>query len=219
MTGGAARAFQGFRICISSKNGRNPVAMFHPRICSTKNAGIFANHMQQLGPEPFRRINTTFEFGKVDRPFSCQLINFIGFFNTCMVFPEHKHGIRVFFESGSQRERCAFFVNSDWCRASGVDGNTHYVFGHACRSFFQRFNNGEFHSFEIIFRVLAKLVVGRIAVHAFFPARIFKNYAGYFFSVFNVHDERTNRIGTVIEPDGVFCLCHFYVVKSLMFKV
>ena len=60
-----------------------------------------ANYMQQLCPKPFRRIYSTFKFGKINVPFFSQLIDFVSFFHSGVVFPEHKHGIGVFLETGS----------------------------------------------------------------------------------------------------------------------
>ena len=134
VSGGAPAALHRERIGVAGQQRGHPVAMLHPRKRRLADVGVFAQHAQNFRPEPFRRIDAALEFREIRAaPMLGKLVDFFGFFDAGVVFPENEHGVRVVRKFRLQRERRPVAVNRARRRAGRVNADADHMFRHAGR--------------------------------------------------------------------------------------
>src|SRR5438128_563191 len=95
----ADASFHLVHVCSACKKEGYPIAMFYPGIAMLSDFFISADHVEQLGPKPFGRVNTPYILKVVDVKVLSVCINLSGFFYRSMVLPKNKHGIRICLKS------------------------------------------------------------------------------------------------------------------------
>src|SRR5690554_1370642 len=85
------------RILSSNQLIGDDITMLHPGKSSLRYFLIFTDYVENFGPKPFGRINSSFILGIVHpSPASGQLVDLRGFLYGGMVFPKDEHGVWVF---------------------------------------------------------------------------------------------------------------------------
>ena len=97
-----------FRMDRAGQFGGYPVAVFHRRKRGFLYRRIFPQGVEDFRPEPFRGVHSARVLRKVGAaPTPREVVDFVGFADGCVIFPEDEHGVRVFREFGKKRERCS----------------------------------------------------------------------------------------------------------------
>src|SRR5690606_10087280 len=160
----ADAAFHFVNIVSAGKHKRDPVAMLHPRITRLPDPVIRAEDVQQLRPEPFRRMTSTHLFAAIRVEVVRLPVEFSRLGCRCVVLPQDEHRIRILFKSREKRQGRPGFVDRDGRRTRGVDGDTLYGGGYLTSRNTYAIFDGVFESFEVIEGVLSELVVLRAGV-------------------------------------------------------
>ena len=162
---------------------------------------ILAQDVGNFRPEPFRRIDAALKLGVVGAaPGAGQLVDFGGFGQGGVVFPEHEHGVGVVLEAGREGQQLTLRVHRAGRRAGGVHGKAQnllglHLAGYAAHRGFQ--------AFEVVERVLAELVFGGVTILQLLPARVVKYVLGNFGAGAGINQQGANRVAAVVNADDV----------------
>ncbi|MPM67310.1 hypothetical protein SDC9_114232 [bioreactor metagenome] len=174
--------------------------------------------MKSLCPEPFRGINTSFVCSIVNVPFFRKFIDFGSLFNSRVVFPQNKHGVRVFckFRKKSQwRTRC---VRESRCASCCIKSDTDYLFSSTGRTSCKSFFHSSFQYINVILWMLTILVDGRVAVQPFLPPRIIFHRCCKRFASHCINYNCSGRITSIIKSDNKFIRAHINKVLCLTYN-
>jgi hypothetical protein len=167
--------------------------------------------MEQLGPEPFRRIDAADELQVVGREGGGMGVDGVGLFDGGVVFPQHEKGVGIVAEFGQQSQRGTRLVHGYGGRSGGIDGDGCYVAGCGGAGLSEAAADGLFESFDIIEGMLAEPVVRGFAIQAIHPAGVVKDGRGYFAAVGGVDEEGADGICSVIHAEYKVLFLHMAV--------
>ncbi|CNU52011.1 Uncharacterised protein [Salmonella enterica subsp. enterica serovar Bovismorbificans] len=126
--GAAAATADILRASGAGKQRRHPVTQLNPRDGGLRDGAILAGDVQNLRPEPFAGVNAANIAGVVDLAWlMAQTSDFVGLFHGGVIFPQHKHRIRVLGELWTQRQDVTVGVNRRWRRAGAVNANANDI--------------------------------------------------------------------------------------------
>ena len=180
--GGAAAADQLSRRGASGEFSGDPVAVFDPAVCGFPHCRIIPEHVQDLAPEPFARIDAALVFAEVGAvPLRGETVDPGRLVDCGVVLPEQEHRVGIFRKVGAECERDAVGVDRTGRRTGGV----HRDAGHpAGIGFPEDPADGRFHPFNIVQRMLAETVLRGVAVATIPPAGVVVDAGGKLFSCF-----------------------------------
>jgi len=181
------------------KQRGQPLAVLDDRICGLAYLLVLAQHMQRLGPIPLRRVDAALVGRIVGIPLVAQFVYLGGLLNGRMVFPQHEHGVGVLGELRQHGQRRARTVCEYGRAARGVEGYAYDLFGRAGGALRQGILDGSLQNVDIVLRMLAVAVGGRIAILALAPARIVFDRGGYGLARLGVYDYGAGRVAAVIQ--------------------
>ena len=142
--------------------------------------------MGYFSPKPLRGVNAALKLRVIlTAPGARQLVDFGGFAQGGVVFPEHEHGVGVVLKTRFEGQALALRIYRAGRGASGIDGQPNdllggHLPGHAA--------HGGLQAFEVVERVLAKLIFGRVAILELLPARIIVHVLGNFGAGARIHE-------------------------------
>ena len=187
MATGTATAHYVAALLHTCENGGKPFAMLHDAIGLSSYGLVFTEHVQGFCPIPFRTIDATFISRIVGVPTLAKLVDFCSFLHGCMVFPKHEHRIGVLCKLWEQGEGSACLVCKARRTAGGIEGDAHHLLSNIRGTLSQCFLDGGFQYLQIVQWVLAILILRRIAIQPFRPARIIFHAGGQCFARIGVH--------------------------------
>ena len=186
--------------CLDSGDKcRQPFAIFYDAICFGAYRFVCSQHVQGLCPIPFGRIDSAFIGWIVDVPFFAGFVYLGGFLNGGVVFPKNEHGIRVFGKFGQQGKWGSTGICQGGSTSGSVESNTDYLFGSTRRTLCKGFLYSAFEHIDIVLRMLAVLIDGRIAIQAFLPTGVVLHGSGKRFACQCIDYDSACRVATVIE--------------------
>lgn len=184
---------------VAGKQGAYPVAVLDPRICLAEQRDVALQAVEHLCPCPFARVAASAVTRIVHGPAACHAVYLVGFVDGRMVFPQDEHGIRVLGIFGQQCQRRAVLVGQRRCRGCRVERYAAYVAAYIFIALSERFAECRFECLDIVERVLAVSVFGRVAVEPFRPAGVGLHCRSRLAAVVCVHYQATDRVASEIH--------------------
>ena len=152
----------------SAQQSSHPVRMLNPRRCGSSNTGISPYYMKHFRPNPLAGIGAATVLRIIHVPSVRESIDFICLSHCSVVFPKHKHRVRVISELLRKRERDTIRVDKYRSRSRCIKGNSHYLTIRRGKRFSDRCRK----SLDIVKRMLAITVFFRRTELSPTPTRI-----------------------------------------------
>ena len=202
--GGAAPAPECHWIRVADQHARQPVAVLDPGVGGGANSLVLTQNVQDLGPEPFGRVDASLVFGVVlATPGSGHGVDLVGLRHRRVVLPQHEHGVGVVGEFRLHSQGHAVAIHGDRRRAGGVHADADDVLGSICRGRGQGVCHHRLQAVEVVERMLTELVAPRVAVPALTPARISTHVHAHFFTGPGIDEHGAHRVGAIVETQRV----------------
>ena len=182
----------------------HPLAVLYDRVGSVANGLIGTQHVQRLGPQPLRRVDTTLVGRIVDLPAAAERVDLISLLDSGVVFPQHEHCVGVLGELLLQSQRRTLLVDEAGGRARRVECQTHYVGSHLGAYLREHLAYSSLQHLDIILRVLTILVGGGVAIFALLPTGIVAYGRSQRLTVCRIDQYGTSRVATVVQTNYIF---------------
>ena len=204
VTFGTTAAHNLRRLGRAGQDGGHPLAVLDNRVGSLAYRLILAQHMQRLGPEPLRGVDTALVSRVVDLPTTAQRVDLVGLLDGRVVLPEDEHGVGVLFEALLECQRRTLLVDEAGGRTRRVEGDTYDILGHLRRYGSQHLAYRSLQHLDIILRMLTVLVDGGVAIFALLPTGVVAHRRSERLAIHGVYQHGTSRVATVVQSDYIF---------------
>ena len=152
------------RSTFPGQQTNNPIAMFYPGICFLLYFRISANSMQYFCPIPLRTVLSLISCIVFFRARHKNMIQFLCFPRSRMVFPQMKHRVFAFCKFLQQCQRRSMYINRNRRRTGCINPNTadfaDYFFIQRPKRFFYTF----FQRFHVIQWMLSENIFFRMLI-------------------------------------------------------
>ena len=207
--GGATAALDPGQIVGPGQDGGNPVAVLEDGHRRPRDGGARGEDVEDLGPEPLRRVDAALEPGEVDAtPGAREIVDPRRLRDRGVVLPEDEHRVGIFRKRRGERERDALAVGEDGRGPGGVDGDPAHLGGHVASGRGQCLFERGLHALEVVERMLAEAVGDGIAIESLRPARIGGDGDAGDGAAGGIGDHRPHGVGAEVDADDVGSTCH-----------